>query len=154
MIPIVWILWNNFIKYFAISTFLKAKFCFAKLKVEKDTRAKIVLSQAYGNYCPKFPAHLCRSYYEYIQREYIQPLKKKWGIITVINRFGKLLFFHLKLGKIFSCYQPACYIFAEEVTELLTHCGGRASWLCGLCRPDGVWLAYIPGGNLPLPLCH
>lgn len=120
-IPIVWILWNNFIKYLAIFTFLKVKFCFAKLKVEKDTHAKIILSQAYGNYCPKFPAHLRRIMNIY--RENIYSLWRKSGGSSQLSIGLGNFFFHLKL-KIFSCYQPACYIFTEEVTELLTHCGG------------------------------
>lgn len=106
----------------------KSGILFCKTQSRKWHTCKIVLSQAYGNYCPKFPAHLCRIMNIYREKLSIQPLKSHCeGDHHSVNRFGKLLFFHLKLWKKFLCYWPACYIFTEEVMELLTHCGGPAS---------------------------
>lgn len=140
-IPIVWILWNNFIKYLAIFTFLKAKFCFAKLKVEKDTHAKIILSQAYGNYCPKFPAHLCRIMNIY--RENIYSLWRKSGGSSQLSIGLGNFFFHLKLKNFFLLPTSLLHFYwgGNGVTYTLRGAEPPSSTACaGLTGSD--WLTF------------
>lgn len=144
---------KQFYKYFAIFIFWKAEFCFAKLKVENDTHAKIVLSQAYGNYCPKFSTSML--YYEYIQREYTAFKKKSVaGDHHSVNRFGETAFPLEGFERIFMLLTSLLHFYwgGNGVTYTL--------WGPSLLAPrpvqalTRVWLVYIPDVNLPLPLCH